>query len=127
MVHADAALIADMLQNLIDNAVRYTDADGTITVSCGEDAGGPWFAVEDSGIGIPQAERGRVFERFYRGAAAGGDGCGLGLAIVKEGAERHRASVTIDDASTGRGTLIRVRFPVQAVTASPVDDSFITA
>ena len=110
-VHGDAALIADMLQNLIDNAVRYTDAGGTITVSCGDDARGAWFAVEDSGIGIPAEERERVFERFYRGTAAGGDGCGLGLAIVKEGADRHRASVSIDDASAGAGTLITVRFP----------------
>ena len=110
-VHGDAALIADMLQNLIDNAVRYTDAGGTITVSCGDDARGAWFAVEDSGIGIPAEERERVFERFYRGTAAGGDGCELGLAIVKEGADRHRASVSIDDASAGAGTLITVRFP----------------
>jgi signal transduction histidine kinase len=121
-VQGDATLLADMLQNLIDNAVRYTAAGGTVTVSCGEEAHAAWFAVEDSGIGIPQAERGRVFERFYRGAAAGGDGCGLGLAIVKEGAERHRASVRIDDAPGGRGTLIRVRFPARPAAASPSAD-----
>jgi two-component system sensor histidine kinase TctE len=116
-----------MLQNLIDNAVRYTKPGGTITVGCGEDARGPWFAVEDSGIGIPMAERSRVFERFYRGAAAGGDGCGLGLAIVKEGAERHRASVTIDDAAGGRGTLIRVRFPVRSPVSSATDKTCAAA
>jgi two-component system sensor histidine kinase TctE len=110
-VHGDRALLADMLQNLIDNAVRYTEAGGTITVSSGENAQGAWLAVEDSGIGIPKAERSRVFERFYRGAAAGGNGCGLGLAIVKEVAERHRASVTIGDGPMGRGTAISVRFP----------------
>jgi two-component system sensor histidine kinase TctE len=126
-VHGDAALLADMLQSLIDNAVRYTKPGGTITVGCGEDARGPWFAVEDSGIGIPKAERSRVFERFYRGAAAGGDGCGLGLAIVKEGAERHRASVTIDDAAGGRGTLIRVRFPVRSPVSSATDKTCAAA
>jgi two-component system sensor histidine kinase TctE len=110
-VHGDRALLDDMLQNLIDNAVQYTPAGGAITVSCGEDAAGAWLSVEDSGVGIPVAERGRVFERFYRGVAAGGGGCGLGLAIVKEGAERHRASVEIGDGPMGRGTTVSVRFP----------------
>ena len=117
-VDGDAALLADMLQNLIDNAVRYTLAGGTITVSCGVQAGSAFFAVEDNGIGIPASERAHVFERFYRGTNAGGDGCGLGLAIVKEGAERHRAEVTIADAAGGRGTLVRVHFPAQRATAA---------
>jgi two-component system sensor histidine kinase TctE len=125
-VHGDYALLAEMLQNLIDNAVRYTETGGTITVSCGEDAKGPWLAVEDSGIGVPEAERSLVFERFYRSAAAGGDGCGLGLAIVKEVAERHRATVTLGDATEGRGTLVRVRFPLPAA-ASVVHETFIAA
>ena len=117
-IDGDEALLADMLQNLIDNAVRYTETGGTITVSSGETCEGAWLAVEDSGIGIPETERKRVFERFYRGAAAGGDGCGLGLAIVKEGAERHRATVTIGDASGGRGTLVCLRFPARAKSPS---------
>jgi K+-sensing histidine kinase KdpD len=121
-------LLADMLQNLIDNAVRYTGSGGVITVSSGEDVGDAWLAVEDNGIGIPVSERTRVFERFYRGAAAGGDGCGLGLAIVKEGAERHRATVTIDDAPGGRGTLVRVHFPAASKPSSPShEDAYATA
>jgi two-component system sensor histidine kinase TctE len=117
-VYGDSALLADMLQNLIDNAVRYTGPGGSITVSSGENSMGPWLAVEDSGIGIPRAERTRVFERFYRGTTAGVEGSGLGLAIVKEGAERHRASVTIDDPPGGRGTLVCVRFPARSAPSS---------
>jgi two-component system sensor histidine kinase TctE len=127
-VQGDPLLLADMLQNLIDNAVRYTGSGGVITVSSGEDVGDAWLAVEDNGIGIPVSERTRVFERFYRGAAAGGDGCGLGLAIVKEGAERHRATVTIDDAPGGRGTLVRVHFPAASKPSSPShEDAYATA
>jgi two-component system sensor histidine kinase TctE len=127
-VQGDPLLLADMLQNLIDNAVRYTGSGGVITVSSGEDVGDAWHAVEANGIGIPVSERTRVFERFYRGAAAGGDGCGLGLAIVKEGAERHRATVTIDDAPGGRGTLVRVHFPAASKPSSPShEDAYATA
>jgi two-component system sensor histidine kinase TctE len=117
-VYGDPALLADMLQNLIDNAVRYTGPGGSITVSSGETSMGSWLAVEDNGIGIPSAERSRVFERFYRGTTAGVEGSGLGLAIVKEGAERHRASVTIEDPPGGRGTLVCVRFPARSTPSS---------
>ena len=108
--HGDDALLSEMLDNLIDNALRYTPPGGTVTVRCGVDGGGPWFGVEDNGIGIPEAERAKVLERFYRGAGAGGEGSGLGLAIVKEGADRHGASVAISPPRNGIGTFVCVRF-----------------
>ena len=114
MVHGDEALLGEMLDNLIDNALRYTRPKGAVTVRCGVDAAGAFFSVEDNGIGIPQAERAKVFERFYRGAGVGGDGSGLGLAIVKEGAQRHGAVGAIAVPASGTGTVASVRFPANA-------------
>jgi two-component system, OmpR family, sensor histidine kinase TctE len=117
-LHGDDALLSEMLDNLIDNALRYTPPGGTVTVRCGVDAGGPWFGVEDNGIGIPETERAKVLERFYRGAGAGGEGSGLGLAIVKEGADRHGASVAISPPRNGIGTFVCVRFAAAAAASS---------
>jgi two-component system sensor histidine kinase TctE len=120
-VDGDEALLADMLDNLIDNALRYTPPGGAVTVRCGADDAGAFFGVEDNGIGIPAAERGRVFERFYRGEGVGGDGSGLGLAIVKEGATRHDATVGIGVPPSGAGTYVRITF------SRPADGSHIAA
>jgi two-component system sensor histidine kinase TctE len=125
-VDGDETLLADMLDNLIDNALRYTRRGGTVTVRCGTDAAAVFFGVEDNGVGIPEGERARVFERFYRGERAGGDGSGLGLAIVREGATRHDAVVDIIVPSSGTGTYVRITFGqsadasrVAASTAAP--------
>ncbi|MFI5032421.1 MAG: sensor histidine kinase, partial [Reyranellales bacterium] len=95
---------------LIDNALRYTPAGGSVTVRSGLDAGVAFLCVEDSGPGIPESARERVFERFYRIEGTPGDGAGLGLAIVKEVAERHGGSLQIQSAA-GPGTRIIARFP----------------
>lgn len=129
-VDGDEALLAEMLDNLIDNALRYTRPGGSVTVRCGADAAGAFFGVEDNGVGIAPAERGKVFERFYRGAGAGGDGSGLGLAIVKEGAERHGASVAICAPGNGVGTYARVSFGRRAENdsapiAAPAHDATV--
>jgi two-component system sensor histidine kinase TctE len=125
-VDGDETLLADMLDNLIDNALRYTRRGGTVTVRCGTDAAAVFFGVEDNGVGIPEGERARVFERFYRGERAGGDGSGLGLAIVREGATRHDAVVDIILPPSGTGTYVRITFGqsadasrVAASTAAP--------
>jgi two-component system sensor histidine kinase TctE len=120
-VDGDEALLADMLDNLIDNALRYTRPGGAVTVRCGTDGAGVFLGVEDNGIGIPEGERARVFERFYRGEGVGGDGSGLGLAIVKEGATRHEAAVNIGVPPSGAGTYVRITF------ARPADGSRIAS
>jgi two-component system sensor histidine kinase TctE len=107
---ADEAGLNDLLDNLIDNAIRYSPAGGHITVRVGDDDGAPWLQVEDDGPGIPVAERERVFERFQRNADSDQPGSGLGLAIVREVAARHGASVEIGDGRQG-GALFTVRFP----------------
>jgi two-component system sensor histidine kinase TctE len=102
--------LRDLIDNLIDNAIHYTQAGGRITVRTGYDEGA-WLKVEDDGPGIPVEERERVFDRFYRVAGSGQPGSGLGLAIVHEVAQRHRATVAIDSGEGGRGTVFTVSFP----------------
>ena len=108
-------MLREMLSNLIDNAIRYTPAGGRITVRVRPDPASSQvhLEVEDTGLGIPAAERARVIERFYRILGREGDGSGLGLAIVREIATMHGGTLTIDDnvyQATPRlaGTLVRV-------------------
>jgi two-component system, OmpR family, sensor histidine kinase TctE len=94
----------------VDNAIKYTPAGGTVTVRtlAGAEA---VIEVEDSGIGIPEEERPRVFERFYRVLGNDADGSGLGLPIVAEIAELHRARIELETGAGGQGSLFRVSFP----------------
>jgi len=103
--------LEEMVNNLVDNALRYTPQYGTVTVKCGQLEGAAWLSVEDSGPGIPQTERERIFERFYRSHPERGDGSGLGLAIVGEVANTHRAKIEVIDSEELGGALIRVVFP----------------
>jgi len=110
-IEADPFLLREMLNNLLDNAIRYTHAGGQVTVRVGFEAGRPRVSVEDNGPGIPESERGRVFERFYRVLGTGAEGCGLGLAIVREIAQSHGAEVKLASAVDGTGTTVHVIFP----------------
>jgi two-component system sensor histidine kinase TctE len=103
-------LLEDLLENLVDNALKYTAAGGHVTVRSGIEASVPYLEVEDDGPGIPEAERQRVRERFYRRPGSPGIGCGLGLAIVDEIARLHRAGLQIGPGAGGRGTRMQVRF-----------------
>lgn len=111
-------LLGELVNNLLDNALRYTPAGGRVTVRLQPNESGDRVEldIEDSGPGIAPAERERVFDRFYRVLGSQSDGSGLGLAIVKEIAQKHRASVSILD-NEERGTTIRVSFPI--LTVSP--------
>ena len=108
MVSGNARMLGELLANLVDNALRYTSRGGTVTVAV-EARDGVELIVEDNGPGIPEAERPRIFERFYRVAGAAGDGCGLGLAIVAEIARAHGARVDVGPGRGGRGTRFVVR------------------
>lgn len=112
----NARLLAELLSNLIDNALRYGQPGGTVTVSVQDEAAVAVLAVEDNGPGIPEAERHRVFERFYRPSASSGEGCGLGLAIVEEIAHLHDATVTVGTAKHGMGSRFVICFPPQKST-----------
>lgn len=116
-IKGQSLLLGEALNNLIDNAIRYTPAPGHITVSLYEQANKVVLAVEDSGPGIAIEERERVFDRFYRVLGSGVDGSGLGLAIVREIAQRHQASVFIADTHRkisephASGARIEIHFP----------------
>lgn len=117
-VHGNSVQLATLIGNLVDNALRYTPAGGVVDVSTGVgDDHRVVLRVRDNGPGIPQAERSRVFDRFYRGELAPGQardglGSGLGLSIVKAIAERHDAQVRISEPEDGLpGLLVEVIFP----------------
>jgi two-component system sensor histidine kinase TctE len=110
-VVADPSLLDDMLSNLVDNALKYTPAGGTVTVTTGERGGKAFVAVEDSGPGIPESERERVKQRFYRLPNSPGHGSGLGLAIVAEVAGLYGASLVIESGAGGAGTRALLQFP----------------
>ena len=116
-VMGDRLLLHELLNNLIDNALRYTPAGGAVTVISGMRNGQPYLAVEDTGPGIPEWARSRVVERFYRVEGTGVEGSGLGLAIVKEVADRHQARLTIDASPSG-GTRCTVDFPAVAARSA---------
>ena len=112
-VTGDAFQVRDLIDNLVDNALRYTLDGGQVTVGCGVADGATQFSVVDSGPGIPAARRAAVFERFVR-LDDKSTGSGLGLAIVRDIALAHGASVQLTDADAeGGGTRVVVRFGVK--------------
>ena len=109
-VVGDPSQLHEVMDNLIDNALRYTPPGGTVTVSTGCDDGLPFLCVEDTGPGIPPAERDKVRERFYRIGGTPGEGSGLGLSIVQEIVDRHGGHLSIEPSGDLGGTRIRVVF-----------------
>lgn len=97
MVLGNPTMLRELLNNLIDNALRYTPSSGSVTVRVRTDRDEEYaiLEIEDTGTGIPQAERPHVFERFYRILGSNVEGSGLGLAIVREIAQQHGADVDI--------------------------------
>ncbi|MDB5864824.1 MAG: signal transduction histidine kinase [Betaproteobacteria bacterium] len=110
-VQGNSFLLREMLNNVLDNAVRYTQPGGQVTVRVAASGSGPTVSVEDNGPGIPDGERARVFERFYRVLGTGAEGCGLGLAIVSEIAQSHGAQVSLYPGIGGIGTVVKIVFP----------------
>ncbi|ALK98401.1 histidine kinase [Massilia sp. WF1] len=101
-----------LLRNLVDNAIKYTPAGGTVDVSVAAEQGAMSVTIEDSGPGIPAEERERVFDRFYRVPGSEAAGSGLGLAIIKAIAERHGATLVLGESERLKGLAATVRFPV---------------
>ncbi|WP_307730488.1 sensor histidine kinase [Massilia violaceinigra] len=120
-IAANAMMLREMLSNLIDNALRYTPAGGSVTVRVRRELDLAILEVEDSGPGIAPAERAHVFERFYRILGNSAPGSGLGLAIVREIAQQHGAEVDIfNNPRSGQkklpGCLFRLSFPPPRIT-----------
>ncbi|HTB89871.1 MAG TPA: HAMP domain-containing sensor histidine kinase, partial [Steroidobacteraceae bacterium] len=109
-IHGNREALRTLVRNLVDNAVRYTPPGGTVQVRCRSAAQDAVLEVSDTGPGIATADRERVFDRFYRRAAAQEGGTGLGLAIVKAIAERHGARIDLGEAPGG-GLHVTASFP----------------
>jgi two-component system sensor histidine kinase TctE len=110
-LNGDPQLLAEMLGNLLDNAIRYTPGGGRVAVGVKAEASRLLFVVEDNGPGIPAAERGRVTERFYRRAETSSEGSGLGLAIAREIATLHRGNITLEEGISGHGLKVVIAIP----------------
>jgi two-component system phosphate regulon sensor histidine kinase PhoR len=113
-VAGDRRRLAEVLQNLLDNATQYTLARGQIKVSAAARDGEVVFTVADTGIGIPTADQPRIFERFYRVDAARSreaGGTGLGLSIAKHIVEVHGGRIWVESA-VGRGSQFHFSVPI---------------
>ena len=110
-IRGDATRLTELLNNLLDNAIRYSQSDGRVTVRVASHP--PRVSVSDDGPVIPVAERERIFERFHRLLGSHADGSGLGLAIVQEIAKLHDAKITLAEDADGLGNTFTVTFPEQ--------------
>jgi len=110
-VSADKRRLAQVLTNLLENAIRHTTRGGKITVRVAREKDSISFAVTDTGEGIAPAELSRIFESFYQGSGNGGR-LGLGLAISKEIVEAHRGAITVESPGPGKGATFRFSLPI---------------
>ncbi|WP_431261033.1 sensor histidine kinase [Roseateles chitinivorans] len=112
LARLDRGALASILQNLLDNALRYVPAGGRIEVVLAVDPdGGLRLSVADDGPGIAEPDRARVFDRFWRGPGHDQPGSGLGLAIVRQAAERLGGLLTVETGLDGRGVRFELRVP----------------
>ncbi len=112
LIRANREMMGELIDNLCQNAIRYNNEGGKVTVKVTHEKKAPVLIVSDNGIGIPKEQQERVFERFYRvdkSRSKETGGTGLGLAIVKHIVELHGASITLNS-EIGKGTTIRVEF-----------------
>lgn len=116
VIRGNATLISQLVYNLVDNAVKYNKENGKIVIFVGETVDGVELFVKDTGIGIPEADTERIFERFYRVDKSHSKkvgGTGLGLSIVKHVCVCHNASIHVKSI-LGKGTTMYVTFPYDA-------------
>src|SRR5690606_27618128 len=98
----DTIRLGQAVNNLLDNALKYTPAGGTVTLATRRDGPNAVITVSDNGPGVPAAEREAVFRRLYRGDTSRSQrGLGLGLSMVKAIVEAHGGSVTLDESPEG--------------------------
>jgi len=113
IVDGIASVLDEIIYNLVDNGIKYNRKNGHVTVHVAREADTAVLSVADSGIGIPKAEQGRIFERFYRVDKSHNQaipGTGLGLSIVKHGALLHGAGIEVESEG-GSGTRMTLRIP----------------
>ena len=114
LVQADPDGLQVLLNNLIDNALRYTQHGGRVDLQAALEEGRPLLRVSDNGPGVPRQHHARLFDRFFRPDGNDAWGCGLGLSIVRHIAEHHQADIALAAGTAGRGLQVTVRFPQAA-------------
>jgi two-component system sensor histidine kinase TctE len=118
LVQGHATLLHELVVNLVDNALRYTPEDGTVAVRLKQHGVQIRLCVEDTGPGIPESERERVFERFYRIIDSGSQGTGLGLAIVRDIVIAHDGDIALCGDAAKPGLRVDVTLPAKRVLAA---------
>jgi two-component system phosphate regulon sensor histidine kinase PhoR len=127
-VRIDRGRLAMALSNLLDNAIRYNEPPGGIRVTCSREGPHVVLAVRDEGVGIPEDELPRIFERFYRVDKArtpNGSGTGLGLAIARHAIEGQGGELTVQS-RVGKGSTFTIRLPAASPSAADVPESVDT-
>lgn len=115
-IASSAYLLREVVANLVDNAIQHMDGPGSVTVSLVRSADVALLRITDSGPGIPEPQRARVFERFYRIDESKPHSSGLGLAIVKEICDTLNATTTLHDGEHGKGLRVDIGFPLAPVS-----------
>jgi len=114
LITGDRSRLEQVMMNIIGNAIKYTPDGGTITVTAGSEEDSVWMEVSDNGIGIPEKDRERIFDRFYRvdkARSRESGGTGLGLSIAREIVLRHSGTLALAP-HEGKGTTIRLTLPL---------------
>ena len=113
-LHGQRESLISLVDNLVDNAIKYSPADGLVQVSLRREAGQAVLAVSDQGPGVAPALRERVLDRFFRDPNQTQSGSGLGLSIAQAVARQHGGSIALRDAGQGpgHGLLVEVRLPL---------------
>jgi len=112
VVNGDEHALKQLFLNLLDNAVKYTPAKGLVTVDLEREGKNATIRVRDTGVGIPDTELGRIFDRFYRAEhSKAGPGFGLGLSIVKSVVDSHKGSIRVDS-RVGTETVFVIKLPL---------------
>ncbi len=115
MVMGDRNRLEQVMMNVVGNSIKYTPDGGTITVDAGVRGKNVWIEVSDTGIGIPQKDRERIFDRFYRvdkARSRESGGTGLGLSIAREIVLRHHGTIALTS-HDGPGTTVRIVLPIR--------------
>jgi two-component system sensor histidine kinase TctE len=111
LITGDRVGIHELVGNLVDNAIKYTPAGGKVIVGLTVSQESVTLNVRDTGCGIKEQDKERIFERFYRAEGASQDGSGLGLAIVNDVASHHNAAIKVEPGNNGIGSTFTVTFP----------------
>ncbi len=120
-VDADAALLRQAISNLLDNALKFTSANGRVTLRAEQRNGDQFITVADSGVGIAPTDQARLFEKFYRAGSADvlhEQGLGLGLAIVKSIVEQHHGRIQVES-RLGQGSTFTIIIPRKSPSTNP--------